>query len=200
MLSVFLLVSIAGCTATRTRDFTTEAYEAPADGSPPARVFDASPDAVDRALTEVLRARGARIVERDAVKGSLSSQVPWSSPAEARASVDLGRIRRVIARTERGYRSWSPLHFRCESCVIEKGSLTRQETQLVEDVTVQLDPDRYRLEARLEARTEIVRSGTRLELLLRVDADPRDPPDLAPRSTGRLEKSVFDAITAAGVR
>jgi len=199
--SGIVALTLAACTATRTREFTQDAYLPGPDRS--ARVFEASPAAVREAVRDVLARRGAEIVridDPDAEETALLAQIPWPSVAEAREAVDLGRVRRVVTHTERSYRSWSPLHFRCDSCVIAKGTLTGQKTVLVEDATRTLDPDRYRIEARVEARIAPARSGTRAVLGLELEVDPRDPPDLLPRSTGRLEGALLDEIEAALLR
>lgn len=199
-LGVLVFVAGLGCTATRVREFTRDVYEAPPARAAPARVFAASPGAVRRALTQVLRARSGVLDEAESQEGAIVARLPWASSAEAREAVDLGRVHRVISRTERSYRSWSPLHIGCDACVIEKGRLTGQKTELVEDARVALDADRYRLDARLVCTVETVRSGTRLQLALAIGADPLDPPELAPASTGRLESTLFEEIGTALVR
>ena len=125
--------------------------------------------------------------------GRVVAHVPLPARSGAGA-VALGRVRRVVTHTERSYRSWSPLHFRCPECVIEKGTLTSQKTEVVSEGTFELDPSRYRVESRLTATVAPVRSGTRVELLLEVRAEPRDPPELEPRSTGLLERAILDDV------
>lgn len=182
------------CTATRVREFTHDAYQpAPAPGGPPARVFEASRDAAVATLREVLARRGATVVSLDDEAGRVVAHVPLPARSGAGA-VALGRVRRVVTHTERSYRSWSPLHFRCPECVIEKGTLTSQKTEVVSEGTFELDPSRYRVESRLTATVAPVRSGTRVELLLEVRAEPRDPPELEPRSTGLLEREILDDV------
>jgi hypothetical protein len=193
-------LAAAACTATRTREFTREEYQAPPGARPaPARVFEAPAEEVAAALDEVLRRRGATLVSRSA-GGALVARIPWQSGDEARASVDLGRLRRVVTHTQRWYRSLNPLHFRCDDCVVRDGDLTSQTTLVVEDETRPLDADRYRLEAELSAGLAAARSGTRLEIGLQVQVDPRDPPELAPASTGHLEGLIFHAIEASLLR
>ena len=106
----------------------------------------------------------------------------------------------VITRTERGYRSWSLLHFRCDPCIVRDGDLISQKTELVEDVTRRLDPGRYRLEVRVRARFEAVAQGTRVEIGLELSVDPLEPVGVLASSTGHLETELFDALEAALLR
>ncbi len=193
-----LLVTGLGCTATRTREFTREAYEPAAEAPPASRSFAEAPGSVRAALVGVLTRRGAALEENE--PGGVLAAIPWADAAEAAASVDLGRVRRVITRTERGYRSWSPLHFRCDACIVRNGDLISQKTELVEDETRRLEPGRYRLEARVRARFEPVGGGTRVEIGLELSADPPEPVGVLARSTGHLETELFDAIEAALLR
>ncbi len=198
MLALVLLVTGLGCTATRTREFTREAYQPAADRPPASRSFREGPGLVRAALVGVLTRRGAAF-DQNEPEGLLAT-IPWADAAEAAASVDLGRARRVITRTERGYRSWSPLHFRCDPCIVRDGDLISQKTELVEDVTRRLDPGRYRLEVRVRARFEGVGEGTRVEIGLELSADPPEPVGVLAHSTGHLETELFDAIEAALLR
>jgi hypothetical protein len=188
-----LLLAMA-CTGTRTREFTRESYLAPEPAPPRARVFGGSSEPVRAALADVLAARGASLAEDGPEPDVLRAALPWQSAFEAAASVELGRVRRVVTRTERSYRSTSPLDWRCNECVVRNGRITGQRTELLGEVTLALDPALYRIEATLWARVEAVRSGTRVELALELDADPPDPQGLAPASTGRLEDGILTAI------
>ncbi len=197
-LVIVLLVTGPGCTATRTREFTREAYEPAANTPPASRSFDEGLAPVRAALVGVLARRGAAFEQNESE--GLVATIVWADAAEAAASVDLGGLHRVITRTERAYRSWSLLHFRCDPCVVRHGDLISQKTELVEDKTVRLDPGRYRLEVRVRARFEGVGAGTRLELGLELSADPPEPVGVLARSTGHLEAELFDALEAALLR
>ena len=196
---VLMLASVSGCAGARIREFTRESYESPAVLEPPTRVFDAPRERVFDALLEVLARRDARIDDSDPAAGRLVAAVPWAGPGEAAESVDLGSVRRVITSARRTYRSYSPLDFRCNDCVVRNGKITGEETRLLEDVILRLPARSYRLEGILSATVEAVRSGTRVELFLEVWASPPDPPGLAPRSTGQLELAIFASL-ADGLR
>ena len=187
----------AGCTGVRVREFTREAYAPAAETLPTARVFPADRGAVFSALVALLEARGARFEVRDRARGSLSVSLPWSTQAEAAAAVDLGGVHRIVTRTRRTYRSYSPLHWNCNACVVRNGRIVDQQTEPVEDRTITLDPGRYRIEARVVAALSSEPGGTRVELLLRPFAEPREPRGLTPRSTGRLEEGLIDDLEAA---
>ena len=191
-----LLPAVSACTGTRIREFTRESYE-PADAlEPPSRVFAAAREQVFDLLVASLENRDARIADSDPEAGRLVAVVRWSGPGEAAASVALGRVRRVVTRAKRTYRSYSPLDFRCNDCVVRNGKITGEQTRLVEDATLHLEPARYRLEAFLAATVDPVLSGTRVELALEVVAAPPDPPGLSPQSTGQLESSIFATLEA----
>jgi hypothetical protein len=191
---LLLLPLLAACTGTRIREFTRESYEPSQVLEPPSRVFAAEPQRVFDTLVVFLEDRDARIADSDREAGRLIAVLPWSGPVEAAESVALGRVRRVVTRARRSYRSYSPLDFRCNDCVVRNGKITGEETRLLEDVTIRLEPGGYRLEAFLGATVEAVRSGTRVELALEVVAAPPEPPGLAPQSTGQLESSIFDIL------
>ena len=185
------------CTGTRIREFTRESYEAPAALPTPSSVFEAPPSRVWAALGGVLEGRGAHFAERSEATGRMVAALPWASAEAAAASVDLGQVRKVVTRTQRSYRSYSPLDYRCNACVVSNGRVTSQETVVIEDRRVVLDPRRYRLEATVHAQLAVVPGGTRVELGLEIEADPPEPPGLAPGSTGRLEAELLAAVGAA---
>lgn len=199
LLPVLLCVGVLSCTATRTREFTREAYEPAPDPAASSRVFEGPPDSVRAALREVLAGRGATLEEDDR-PGELLAAVPWADAGEAAASVDLGRVRRVITRTERAYRSWSPLDFRCDACIVRKGGLVSQKTELVEDETVVLDASDYRIEATVRARLEALGDGTRVVLGLEPAVHPPEPAGVRAHSTGRLEAQLLEALESALLR
>jgi hypothetical protein len=190
----FVLQAVSACTGVRIREFTRESYEPGAVLEPQARVFAAPRKRVFDALVASLERRGAQLKDSNRESGRLLAAVPWAGPGEASASVALGRVRRVVTRAKRTYRSYSPLDFRCNGCVVQNGRITGQETRLVEDVTLPLAAASYRLEAVLGATVETVEGGTRVELVLDVVAAPREPPGLLPRSTGQLESSIFATL------
>ena len=198
LLVLVLLVAGSGCTATRTREFAREVYEPAAETSPASRIFEAGPGRVRAALAAELTRRGAAF-EEDEPRG-LVATVPWTDAGEAAASVDLGRVRLVIARTERAYRSWYPSDFRCDSCIIRNGSLISRKTERADDEVRRLDPERYRVEASVRARFEGIGGSTRAELRLEFAVGPPGPLRVIGRSTGRLENRLFDAIETALLR
>jgi hypothetical protein len=191
---VLLLLATASCKGVQVRHFTRESYQPPPEPTRSSRVFEAPREQVWSAVVAVLRARSARFDEHDPVGGQLLVALPWATPEEAAASVDLGRIRKVETRTERSYRSYSPLDYNCNACVVRNGSITAQNTEIVQDVTVVLDTHRYRVEALLGAEVVAIGSGTQVELSLDLGADPPEPPGLRPRSTGHLESVLFAAV------
>lgn len=195
LLALVLIVAGSSCTATRTREFTREAYESAAESPARSRVFEAGQAPVRAALIEELGRRGAAFDE--APPEGLLARVPWMDTGEASASVDLGQLRQVIARTERSYRSWLPADFGCDACIVRNGRLTAQKTELVEDAVRRVDPGRYRVEASVRARFEEIEGGTMLELQLELAVAPPGP---NARSTGRLEARLLDAIEAALLR
>jgi hypothetical protein len=189
-----LLPVMSACTGTRIREFTRESYEPPEFAVPSARVFAAPSERVFDLLLELLERRAARVEDADPGARRLLAAMRWASADEAVASVALGRVRRVVTSAKRTYRSYSPLDFRCNACVVRNGKLTAEETRLVEDVTIQLPHASYRLEALLDARLESVRGGTRVELALEIVAAPPEPSRLAPQSTGQLEASILATL------
>lgn len=189
-----LIATVAGCTGTRVREFTRESYDPPGESTPVVRVFEAPRRLVWEQLLEVLERRGARLDWLDADAGKLVGSVPWAGTEEAEAAVDLGIVHKVVTRTERSYRSYSPLDFRCNDCVVRNGTITREKTELVEDSVVRLAPSRYRVEAVLRASLADAADGTRVELSLNLSAVPREPPELLPRSTGHLETMLLDSL------
>ena len=193
MTTISLLVATA-CTGVRVREFARESYEPPQRRPAASRVFSASRERVWSAVVGVLRSRGARFDELEPERGRLLAALPWASPAEAVASTDLGVVRKIITRTQRSYRSYSPLDYNCNACVVRNGTITAQSTELVEDLQIVLDPDRYRIEALLGAVVATVPSGVRLELSLDLIAMPPEPRGLEARSTGHLEKILLTAV------
>lgn len=198
LLVLVLLVTGSSCTATRTREFTREVYEPAGEVLAASRVFEAGLGRVRAALIGELSRRGAAFEENE--PGRLLATLPWTHAGETAASVDLGRVRLVVARTERAYRSWSPGDFRCDSCIVRNGSLISQNTERVEDRVWRLDPDRYRVEASVRARLEGMGGRTRVELRLELAVGPPVPVGVIGRSTGRLENRLFDAIESALLR
>jgi hypothetical protein len=194
-----LILSVLGtsCTGQRTREFTRESYDPPPELAPVARVFEAPRPRVWASLLEVLRGRGARLDWTDAEAGTLVGALPWAGVDEAKAAVALGVVHKVVTRTERTYRSYSPLDFRCNECVVRNGKITSERIELIEDLDVGLDPSRYRIEAVLRAGVAEVAegtAGTRVELSLDLKAVPPEPPGLLPRSTGHLEAVLLDSL------
>lgn len=191
-----LLVTALGCTATRTREFTRESYVPAAERPAASRVFSKGPATVRAAVVRVLEGRGATFEQEDAFE--LVAALPFSGAAEVAASVDLGQVRRVVTRTERSYRSWSPLHVRCDACIVRDGKLVSQKTELVADEVRRLDPRLYRrIEARVRVGLEPFGSGTRVGLDLELAVSPAEPEGVLARSTGQLETALFAEIEAA---
>ncbi len=197
---VLSLLVLTACAGTRIREFTRESYEPPPGLPPPARVFEAPAARVATVLENVLAARGARFQEPAAPEDRLTAALPWASADAAAGAVDLGQLRKVVTRTLRSYRSYSPLDYRCNECVVRNGRVTSQVTEVVEDRRLVLDPRRYRLEGTVHARLEPVAGGTRVELRLDVEAEPPEPPGLAPRSTNRVEGELLAALAEALAR
>ena len=197
LVPVLALGSIA-CTATRTREFTRESYRAPDGGLlEQSRVFAAPREEVWEALLRALRGRGAEIEDSDATSGRIVAQLRFQTAAERDTAVWMGSLRQVVTRTRRSYRSYWPLDARCDDCIIRKGNVVGSVTELVEDRLVPLSPDSYRIDPQLRATVSAAHSGTRVELRLEVDAEPKSPPGLAPESTGRIEAEVFEALGAS---
>ncbi len=184
----------SACTGIRVREFARETYTPPSTLPPASRVFVAPRQRVWSELLGVVRERGGRIELHDPDAGVLEAALPWSAPGEARFAVSLGRVDRVVTRTTRHYRSWSPLHFRCNACVVRNGTVTDQQTEIVDQERVELDPGRYRIDLRLRAEIAPARSGVRLSLIPELQARPREPREIEAVSTGALESLLFDAI------
>lgn len=193
-LVVLLGAGSAACTGVAVREFTREEYQPAVAAAPVDRVFCASRQRLWSALLAVLKARGARIDERDEDGGRLVARLPWRSPDEAAEAVALGRVRTVVTRTERHYRSYSPLDVDCNDCVVRNGRVVDQRTEIVEDRETPLDPRRYHLGLRVVAELSELPDGTQLSLTQDVEVQPQDPPGLEPRSTGRLERALIDEV------
>lgn len=188
-----LWVGSAACSGVAVREFTREEYQPAPVAAAVTRVFAVPPDRVWQVLGEVLRERGAGVLEPN-LQGRLVVRLAWRSRDEAADAVALGRLRTVVTRTERRYRSWSPFDYDCNDCVVRSGRVVGQHTELLEDRVTRLDPDRYQIQLRLNAQVHEVSEGTRLVLALDPGIEPREPPDLAARSTGRLEQDLLETI------
>ncbi len=196
------LVFTTGCTATNTREFTRESYIAPdlpvGHGFARSRVFAASKDRVFEEVLAGLRRRPGEIDRSDAASGRVEAHIFWRTGEERDAAVALGRVHKVVTRTRRDYRSFSPLDARCgRECIVKNGKLIGQRTELLEDRTIELEARRYQVAARLLASVSTVRSGTRLELTLELAVRPAKPPGIAPLSTGRFEDAFLDGLQQA---
>ncbi len=193
-LSLVVLLAVA-CTAIQVREFTRESYSAPDHRAVEAsRVFPDSPERIFALLIEHLERRGADLEPADPPFGRILAMIRWRSDEDRAAAVSLGALRQVVTRTERRYRSYSPLDARCDECVIRSGRIISQRTEIVEDRRIAVDPNRYRIDATLHANVSLVRSGTRVELRLELHATPDTPSGLTARSTGWLEREIFEVL------
>ena len=193
--AVLLLSSLAGagCIGTGVREFTRESYRAPEAAPEAARVFDADAARVWQAWVDELESRQGRFEERDDALRQGVVHLPWG-PAVAAASLDLGSVHVVVTETTRTYRSWSPLHFRCNECVVRNGDVIDHQTRVLDERTLHLDPASYTVVAALHARVEESRGGARLAVRLEASVERPEPADLVPASTGRLEATLLDAV------
>ena len=108
-LSLVVLLTVA-CTATQVREFTHESYSAPDHRAVEAsRVFLDSPERIFALLIGHLERRGADLEPADPPFGRILARIRWRSDEDRAAAVSLGALRLVVTRTERRYRSYSPL-------------------------------------------------------------------------------------------
>ena len=147
-----------------------------------------------QALLGVLRTRDAELEDVDVSSGRIVARLRFRSAADRDAAVRMGLLRQVVTRTRRTYRSYWPLDARCPDCIIRKGKIVTAETDLVNDRLVPLAPGSYRIDPLLRAKLVPAGSGTRVELVLELSAQPATPPGLAPESTGRLEAELFENL------
>jgi hypothetical protein len=191
------LLLAPGCTGVRVREFDRESYAPAPTAGPFDREFGNPPAAVRDALVAVLAARGLAVEAGPVAGETLRARIVWAGAEEAAAALDLGRLRRVTTRTRRTYRSYSLFDYDCNACVVRNGTVVGQESEVVRDEVVELDPARYRLEGWLSAELSAAPGGgTRLALRVEADVQPREPPDLLPRSRGHLEGELLEAVAA----